>query len=531
MSETNTSNERETKVSGEWSDSSVTSRFNRRTYLKGAIAVGALGGIGTAPVAATAHNGTVLILDSTVEGGANSLEADTATALGYDVDIVDDATWGAMSTADFASYRAIILGDPECVSNPSPVAAAEANVGTWAPAVTGNVIAIGTDPQWHSTYGPGGDQGGDQLTESGIAFAADDEDQTGAYITLSCYYHGTSPGTPVPVLDGFGSFTVKGVGCHNDIAIVAAHPALDDLEEPDLSNWSCSVHEAFDTWPIDFEVLAMAVGTGEEFTAPDGTEGTPYILARGVEVISDISLAPETAQLPVGQTHDLVATVEVDDDPYEGADVTFTVIDGPHETTSGVATTDANGEATFSYTGTAVGEDTIEAEFTDPTDVTQRSNRVTAEWVEPEIESECVDLLAGQDEPVGEVCVVNDGDTLYVEYTTDDGCKLVESHLAISTNEPGSGEWTDRQNRWQNRSGNPAPGRFPHSADHDPRVDAFEYTTDLIDITDGVESGDVIYVAAHAVVKCDDGCETAWGDGDRFVDRGNWATYFTYEVQ
>jgi hypothetical protein len=25
--------------------------------------------------------------------------------------------------------------------------------------------------------------------------------------------------------------------------------------------------------------------------------------------------------------------------------------------------------------------------------------------------------------------------------------------------------------------------------------------------------------------------ETAWGDGDRFVDRGNWATYFTYHVQ
>ena len=25
-------------------------------------------------------------------------------------------------------------------------------------------------------------------------------------------------------------------------------------------------------------------------------------------------------------------------------------------------------------------------------------------------------------------------------------------------------------------------------------------------------------------------CESAWGDGDRFVDKGNWATYFSYDV-
>jgi hypothetical protein len=25
--------------------------------------------------------------------------------------------------------------------------------------------------------------------------------------------------------------------------------------------------------------------------------------------------------------------------------------------------------------------------------------------------------------------------------------------------------------------------------------------------------------------------ETAWGDGERFVPRGNWATYFEYHVQ
>jgi hypothetical protein len=41
------------------------------------------------------------------------------------------------------------------------------------------------------------------------------------------------------------------------------------------------VHEAFDGWPADFIVLAIAQGVGNTYTALDGTVGTPYILARG----------------------------------------------------------------------------------------------------------------------------------------------------------------------------------------------------------------------------------------------------------
>jgi hypothetical protein len=131
--------------------------------------------IGVANAAAT--NGRVLILDSMVTGGAASPEAQAATAAGKGVDVVDDAIWSTMTTAQFAEYDALILGDPTCGSV-SP--AAEASALVWGAAVNGNVIIIGTDPVFHLF------QGGGTLTNSGVAFAASDPGKTGAYITLSC---------------------------------------------------------------------------------------------------------------------------------------------------------------------------------------------------------------------------------------------------------------------------------------------------------------------------------------------------------
>ena len=120
----------------------------------------------------------------------------------------------------------------------------------------------------------------------------------------------------------------------------------------------------------------------------------------------------------------------------------------------------------------------------------------------PEPVAHCVDLIAdGGDDPkvVGEVCADDDGEDLFVTYTTFDGWMLDETHLAVSTDEPGGGEWTE--NGWQNRPGNPAPGQFPYSATHDPQVDEFTYTIPLADISGGVSSGDELFIGAHAVVE------------------------------
>jgi len=230
---------------------------------------------------------SVLILADTVVGGSTSLEAITAAGLGFTVDVATAADWAAKSTADFATYKAIILGDPIC-GNVASLAAAAANTAVWGPAVTGNVILIGTDPTYHTDNG-NNSAGADKLVNTGIGYSAADPGRTGAYIALSCYYGGAPAGTPVPVLNAFsvGGFTVDGEAdrlCFNDTHIVATHPALTGLTDADLSNWSCSVHETFDTWPNTFLVLAIAENLGAAFHASDGVVGTPYILARGTDL-------------------------------------------------------------------------------------------------------------------------------------------------------------------------------------------------------------------------------------------------------
>ncbi len=336
--------------------------------------------------AAPASARPVLILDPTVTGGAASTLATKFVAAGHPVQVVDATQWAAMSAADFANkYDAIVLGDPTCKSTgPELPAADPVSNPKWTSAVDGNVVIIGTDETYHQG------QGGALLMEKAAAFAAAQPGKTGAYISLSCYFHGTAPGTPLKLLDGFGTFTATGVGCHNNAKIVATHPALTGLTDAALSNWSCSVHEGFDSWPVSFEVLALAEGAGTAYVSADGLHvGTPYILARGVQVISDIKLTPASANNNVGTSHMVTAKVTTNipapGTPVVGKNVKFTVIAGPNLGITGNAVTNAAGVATFAYVGAAAGVDTIEATFVDALGHTQHSNKVIKTWVTPQV--------------------------------------------------------------------------------------------------------------------------------------------------
>ncbi|MET0404943.1 MAG: kelch repeat-containing protein, partial [Cystobacter sp.] len=225
----------------------------------------------------------VLILSETVRGGVNSVEAKKARQLGYEVELADNARWKAMGSAAFASYRALILGDNSCSLQPELMRAATDSAHIWGPVVDGNVIIVGTDPVYHG-------KANDQVTLNAVKFAAAQSGKTGMYISLSCYYHETAPGTPVsvPVLNPFGSFVVTGVGCYNDAHIVASHEALNGLTDDVLSNWGCSVHEAFVSYPeANFTPLVIARDTPGQARWPgsrdfaDGSHGVPYVLVRG----------------------------------------------------------------------------------------------------------------------------------------------------------------------------------------------------------------------------------------------------------
>lgn len=322
----------------------------------------------------------VLIVSET--GNASSPEAQAAVALlpGATVDVLPAATVStiAATPGGLSVYRVVILADPGCGVTTPPVIP-----GAWGKDITGNVVIIGTDPAVHP--GVGGSQG-TQLIKSAMAYILSDT-RTGALVILSCYYSSTftPPNTPVPLLnDAFassaGSFTVRTApNCYNIAHITATHPALSGLTDTALSGWGCSVHEIFDDWPANFEVLAIAQGLGTTFTATDGTVGSPYILARGedLRVLSDIALTPATATNEVGTSHTVTATITP---PTAGVTVTFKVVAGQNVGLTGTGITNASGQATFTYSSSTVGIDFIQAQFT-RNGVTQTSNTVRKEWI------------------------------------------------------------------------------------------------------------------------------------------------------
>src|SRR5687768_5139349 len=112
-----------------------------------------------------------LILGSMVSGGASSPEATQATAKGFEVTVVDDTTWGAMTAAQFSDYQLIIIGDPTCSTVPPVVSQ---NAAALADAVmnragsntrVGNRVLIGTDPVFHYSGR------GEHLISKGLDFA------------------------------------------------------------------------------------------------------------------------------------------------------------------------------------------------------------------------------------------------------------------------------------------------------------------------------------------------------------------------
>lgn len=243
------------------------------------------GSVGEALAAPAPNNNSVLILGTTVTGGAASLEATQATAQGLTPVVVDAITWSAMTTAEFASYRAIIFGDPTCAAGTAPsLTPAIDNRTEWSPAINGNVIIAGSDEVFHKFL-----PGATQLSYNMIEFASDIPTKTGLMLSLSCYYYSAGAGTSISVLDQIGNFTVRGVYGYDDVHIVAVHPALAGTTDTTLSNWGNSVHEVIDGYPASFLPLAIArnaTGTGYT-TFADGSAGVPYIIARG-ETLSPI---------------------------------------------------------------------------------------------------------------------------------------------------------------------------------------------------------------------------------------------------
>jgi PASTA domain-containing protein len=234
--------------------------------------------------AATASADKVLLFGPSVDGGASSVEGQQAAAQGFGVDVADAAAWSSMTTAQFAAYRAIVIGDNHDSGEVSDLSAAEANAGVWGAAVNGNVIVTGADPEYHADPGAGGDPGAVTYISRGVEFAAGSPTQTGAYIALDGYYNGGSPEQPAKVLDGFGqdAFGMVGEGS-DDIHIDPAVSGPSALSDSILSDWGDTTHSYFSRYPTTFKVWAIGVDPTGPYTTSDGQKGFADWIVRAAE--------------------------------------------------------------------------------------------------------------------------------------------------------------------------------------------------------------------------------------------------------
>ena len=335
-----------------------------------------------------------LINADTVFGSPSQEEA-IATAAGFAVTVVSDATWGAMTASDFGQYDLLIAGDPICGILP-PGLISSASV--YGPVVmglaggrtsAGNRIVVGTDPVFHDggDFTSPGARG--TIIREGIAYAGSQSGTTGMYFDSTC---GANFGIPeqsagtLAILEalsaGGGAWTIDATPpCGGNVSLIASNPAFADLTTASLQGWGCSVHESFPTFRTDWSALAVATDTTSTPTCgvDPGTGlnacGEAYILIAGSAIVVNslvISVSPLDSTNPVGTSHTVTANVHAPGGtPVVAGQLVDFSVTGQNAGASGTCVpadckSDVNGNVSFTYAdGNGAGDDTIKASFTD----------------------------------------------------------------------------------------------------------------------------------------------------------------------
>jgi hypothetical protein len=162
---------------------------------------------------------------------------------------------------------------------------------------------------------------------------------------------------------------------------------------PNGANWAGNCNQSGVVPEVDvsingvvnaFSDAGKVLNTGgvDLASCPNGTnESTQWTLIGSQPCPgSTLALAPATQTQSVGSAATVRATLQNScGTGLQGAPITFAVQSGPHAGTTGAAATDVNGVASFSYTGTATGTDTLQASTTNPAG-TITSNTATVIW-------------------------------------------------------------------------------------------------------------------------------------------------------
>jgi RHS repeat-associated protein len=257
------------------------------------------GAVARPALARASSGGSVLVLSSSVNGGTSSVEAQDVPS-GYTVTVASPSQWDAMTAAQFASYSAIVIGDPSTSSSCAASVPSDAlsTAATWGAAVTGNMAVLGTAPVF------AGSSGG-ALVKDALAYAVSGPG-TGLYVSLNCEYASAAAGTGVPLLAGVdgGGFTVTGQGssCPASGSVntwaAEANSQFAGLAGNPLGPWpapACAVEETLSSWPTGLSGLAylpMTAGNGADFTASDGAAGQAYVVVGAAPGSATQALSP-----------------------------------------------------------------------------------------------------------------------------------------------------------------------------------------------------------------------------------------------
>ena len=132
-----------------------------------------------------------------------------------------------------------------------------------------------------------------------------------------------------------------------------------------------------------------------------------------------------------------------------------------------------------------------------------------------------VPLYAARTAEIGQVVLRVEESGLVLSYSTSGDRPMREVHA-----------WVGRElsEMPQTRTGNPKVGRFPYKAEDLDTVNDYAFPLSGIAQEPQELCGATLYAAAHAAVEAEDEDESAWAGGERLVERGNWATYFSVEL-
>ena len=126
----------------------------------------------------------------------------------------------------------------------------------------------------------------------------------------------------------------------------------------------------WETQPIQYNSQKMPVNTGTVFTIPYGTIGiytnAGYPLDKLVErtgTPTDLTLTGDKSVIQKTETATITALLEYDGSPVYNERLSYSVKHGSTVLDSGTLTTDINGQATITYTGTGVGDVSVEVTY------------------------------------------------------------------------------------------------------------------------------------------------------------------------